>query len=119
MRISVEEIIMVEASPRYWRIRLKVAYSDEFTKEAWDRDEVGVWYGAWTSHDLTDALDRNASDPSAYLMELPSQRALGWNNLDVGAAIRFTRITGDDWVMVFLRESQEIGLAQVCSELSS
>jgi hypothetical protein len=98
---------------------MKVGYSDDFTRDAWDRGEVGVWYGAWSARDLEDALAENSSDPSAYLKELPSQLALGWSSLDVGPAVRFRNITSNDWVVIFLRKDQEIGLAQVCSELNS
>src|ERR1700733_14798091 len=104
---------------RYWRVRVKVGYSDDFTKEAWDRDEVGVWYGAWSASDLEDALRENSSDPSAYLKELPCQLDLGWDSVDVGPAVRFRNITSNDWVVVFLRNDQEIGLAHVCSEVKS
>jgi hypothetical protein len=38
----------------YWRIRLKNEQG-EFTRQAWDRDQVGIWYGAWSVDDLKNA----------------------------------------------------------------
>jgi hypothetical protein len=36
---------MAEDDTRCWRIPMKVEYEHEHTREAWERDEIGIWYG--------------------------------------------------------------------------
>jgi hypothetical protein len=109
----------------YWRIRLKDGNRRDFSGDAWDRNEVGIWYGAWSAPDLENAIQgsTNTGDISAYLSDLPAQRNLGWNgNLQAGyvnTALRFRNIPNGDWVVLYLSASQEIGLATICSELGS
>ena len=42
---------------RYWRIRMKYG-GEELTREAWERNEVGIWYGSWTAEELESARKR-------------------------------------------------------------
>jgi hypothetical protein len=35
------------AEVKYWRVRMKYGACEELTREAWNRNEIGIWYGAW------------------------------------------------------------------------
>src|SRR5581483_6676759 len=65
------------AEDTYWRIRMREGeFSTDHSQEAWDRNEVGIWYGAWSAEDFAKA--ESSKDVAAYLSKLPEQRALGW-----------------------------------------
>jgi hypothetical protein len=105
--------------PAYWRVRLKVRSESgerELSRSAWDRDEVGIWYGAWTPQDLEAANSRssNRMEIAASLTELRAQRDLGWKVTAsyVDTARRFKDISDEDWVVLYLSDKQEIGLAK-------
>ncbi|HEX5452939.1 MAG TPA: hypothetical protein VFX06_04035 [Stellaceae bacterium] len=104
-----------------WRIRVKVGKIDDYTREAWDRCEVGVWYGAWSAQDFRDAVSQKNVASATYLRNLPDQKNLAWNESDsfFYPAIKFGNIPNGDWIVVFLRETQEIGVAQICAEIQS
>jgi hypothetical protein len=83
----------------YWRMRLKAGDYGEFSRRAWDRDEIGVWYGSWTAEDLKAASSPSSTrgEIAANLSALQAQRDLGW---DVSAswvdtAQRFKRIASE------------------------
>jgi hypothetical protein len=89
-------------------------------REAWNRDEVGVWYGAWSHQDWEEA-SRHAK-PFEYLKALPVQRELNWpgglSKAAFDTARRFmTDVTEGDWVLVFFGES--LHLARVRSSALS
>jgi hypothetical protein len=48
---------------RYWRVRMKVAGWHDRSEAAWERGEVGIWYGAWTASDWREARRINPGDP--------------------------------------------------------
>lgn len=102
---------------KYWRLRMK--YDDvDLSRDAWERDEVGIWYGAWSASDLKHALQTD--NPAKYLGGLPVQDRLGWKPSPsyIGAARRFAQqVTSQDWVVVFFDDT--LHLARVCSEVSS
>jgi hypothetical protein len=108
---------------RYWRIRLNTQGQGEFSRRAWDRNEVGVWYGAWTVNDLDAAFSRssNLAGLASNLNALPAQRNLGWNVTTnyVGTAQRLKSIPEDDWVVLYLSDTREIALAKVQGPLCS
>src|SRR5262245_20449147 len=86
--------VEVETMTAYWRIRL-IAES-ECTRRAWDRNETGIWYGAWTPADFEAASSRSSTDGeiAAHLNTFPAQRDLGWE-VDAsyaGTARRFQNI---------------------------
>jgi hypothetical protein len=112
---------MAEVDARYWRIRMKVGNEHERTREAWDLDEVGIWYGAWTAQDWQEAIQRYHDDPRRHLNSLAAQQDLGWEVTKgyADAAWRFADIAETDWVVVYLRDNQTIGLARVAGKLSS
>jgi hypothetical protein len=88
----------------YWRIRIKYGAKD-FTEESWGRDEVGIWYGAWSENDLAKAEDGagNASEIAARLSDLPNQAQL-WpmKSSYVNAAIRFRSIANGAFIVCYL-----------------
>lgn len=102
---------------RIWRIRLKRA-EEEFTAEAWARDEVGIWYGAWAHQDLHRALDQG-KNAAEFLSLLPQQQELGWrvSKSYVDTAVRFSGISASDWVFVYFDE--RLHFARTCSDLQS
>src|SRR3954447_18339640 len=94
---------------RYWRVRMKVAGWRDQSEAAWNRGEVGIWYGAWTASDWRDACSVNSNDPGSILNNLPHQQELDWDfTPDIAAARRFEAIGAEDWVIVFLRQRAEI-----------
>jgi hypothetical protein len=114
----------------YWRIRLKSPDRD-CTFDAWERNEVGIWYGAWSAEDFRNADDQRRTNKQIadILNDLPAQRNLvesgAWDTPitpdSVNTALRFfNRISDGDWVVIYLEAGQRIALAQmsgaVCSE---
>ena len=98
----------------FWRVRMKVGHEFERSEAAWDRGEVGVWYGAWTADDWRRALAVDPDDPWPILRDLPHQRALDWGyDVDLSAVRRFEAIAPRDWCVVYLRSKGEIGLARI------
>jgi hypothetical protein len=61
----------------YWRIRLKNQDGD-FTGAAWERSEIGIWYGAWSAEDFRNTNDQHRSNQQIadILNELPAQQTL-------------------------------------------
>ena len=106
---------------RCWRIRVKLDVTHDYSCDAWERNEAGVWYGAFTALDLTESSERSPNDPLAYLNNLPKQRALSWkvkkSHLDT--VLRMREIPTADWVMLFLRETQTIGIARLGGSMTS
>ena len=105
-----------DAAPEgdYWRVRMKVGHQFERSEAAWDRSEVGIWYGAWTADDWRRAVAKHPSDPWQLLRDLPGQLALGWDGaVNVSVVRRFEGIGPHEWCMVYLRGRREIGLARL------
>ncbi len=104
----------------FWRVRMKVSHQFDWSTEAWDHGQVGVWYGAWTATEWLDARLVQPNDPWAVLRELPHQQELGWDfTPDLAAVRRLEAIGPEDWVVVFLRDRGEIGLARLAPGLHS
>jgi hypothetical protein len=53
-----------------WRIRLNDEYGNNFSQDAWDRNQVGVWYGAWSVEDFETAKlkSSNSTDIAAEMV---------------------------------------------------
>jgi hypothetical protein len=103
-----------------WRIRMK--YGDrDYTEEAWDRNEVGLWYGGWAAEELEAGISNDPTRLEAFLSSCPSQRALQWlvPKSFVQTVLRFREISTADWVLVYLRGKREIGLARIASNIQS
>jgi hypothetical protein len=47
---------MKPSEERHWRIRKKYAATEDLSPQAWEGNEVGIWYGASTTQDFGDAL---------------------------------------------------------------
>ncbi len=104
------------AEPRYWRIRIKYGGEEDLTREAWQRNEIGVWYGAWSGKDLKSAL--NSDNPERELTRANKQAGLNWAvGSYANTAARFAGIDTQDWVIVYFDET--LGLARVCSDVLS
>lgn len=112
--------------PRYWRIRGR--YGDEdLSEKAWDRNECGIWYGAWTPEDWREAmLLDGVKKQRAFLADLPTQKRLeletpswasGFTKSCFDTARRFAGITEADWVVFYFR--QGLHLARLQPELES
>src|ERR1035438_1376748 len=102
---------------RYWRIRMKDGSRTDWFPNAWDRDEVGIWYGAWSADDF--AAMPSTDDRVKYLNDLPAQRELNWpiSSAYVDAAARFNGIHGEDWIFGYCGE--HLCLARVTGEMQS
>jgi hypothetical protein len=105
----------------YWRIRLK--HDGDVSRQAWDRNEIGIWYGAWTANEFEAASSRSSTsrDVAVDLSALQGQRDLGWNVSAsyVDTARRFKNISDEDWVVLYLSDTREIALAKVRGPLCS
>jgi PEGA domain len=112
---------MLEAE--YWRIRIKDPNQTDFSRAAWDRDEVGIWYGAWTAANFAAAREKSSTSEeiAAELNDIPAQHKLEWLLKPgvVDTARRFADMPENEWVVVYLRDLQEIGLARVHGQLCS
>lgn len=104
----------------FWRVRMKVGGQYERSTEAWDRSEVGGWYGAWTATEWEEARVAQPNDPWLILSTLPHQQELRWDfTPDFGAVRRLEAIGPEDWVVVFMRDRGEIGLARLTPGIHS
>jgi hypothetical protein len=102
---------------KYWRIRMKYGGYEELAPEAWDRGEVGIWYGAWNGRELEAAL--KSGDALDYLSRINRKRGLAW---DMSAtflhlATRFRSIDRKDWVLIYF--DGKLRLARVSGEIMS
>lgn len=102
---------------RYWRIRMKYG-NKNLAKDAWERDEVGIWYGAWSADDWARSLKR-PDRQFQYLQELPQPkgRRRKFRRTDLDTAKRFVGIMKNDWVVVFFDDA--LHLAHVHGGLHS
>jgi len=98
---------------KYWRMRCR--NDRDYSKDAWNREEVGIWYGAWSAGDWY-AATQGAASPQhqcGYLKALPHQTALGWNpalsKASFDTARRFANIADDDWVVVYFDGCLHVG----------
>lgn len=91
---------------RCWRIRMKAADRD-YTRDAWRRGEVGIWYGAWSAEDFYAATASGKTQE--FLAALPAQKDLGWKpplpKSYFDTASRFAAIAPTDWVVLYLDET--------------
>lgn len=105
---------------RFWRVRMKVRDRGDVSTTAWDRGEVGIWYGAWSAEELKRARQDNPREPWVQINGLEHQQALEWgNSLDISTIERFEKIGPDDWVVVFLSDRAQFGLAHLEPEMHS
>jgi hypothetical protein len=101
----------------YWRIRMKDGEGQDFSADGWNRDEVGIWYGAWTADDFGDAL--KSCDPLKHLAQLPHQKVFGWEPSAnfLSTARRFSEIPDGHWVVLYF--GNKLCLARLRGKLRS
>ena len=100
--------------PRHWRIRMRVGIRGDLSQEAWERAEVGVWYGGWSAEDWRQAQSLPERERVGLLTGVPHHVRLGWGpRLNVDAVYRFDAIDPADWIVVYLAKRAELGLAQL------
>ena len=101
----------------------------EFDRGAWERCEVGIWYGAWSAEDFisADVHDRTTQAVADLLNNLPAQQRLtdgAWCGDPIpGSYINparrfFHKVQEGDWAVLYLRAKGEelsaaIALAQM------
>lgn len=101
---------------QYWRIRIKFG-NEYLTRPAWERDEVGIWYGAWGAEEFEAAL--KSENSTKYLSNINIERSLNWAVPDsyLNTAKRFASIQAQDWVVVYFDSTLHLG--HISGELSS
>ena len=104
---------------RIFRIRMKVDESD-YSKDAWEDDKVGIWYGAWEPEDLKNAialLEKGKKEEALKCMaDTPKQKKLGWEYTKsfFDTCRRFKKIEAKkDWVWVYFGDEHELHLGQL------
>lgn len=87
------------------RIRMHPGQFGEYSSRAWDRGEVGIWYGGWTPEDLRRA--RKSTDGPRVLSESTGHQPLrnwsNWGNVSksyFNTAVRFADIPEEDWALM-------------------
>lgn len=105
---------------KYWRVRMKYTPTEkDWTSTAWERNEIGIWYGAWSAKDLHCAIENERNQkPEAFLSQIPIQREM-WEvpKSYVDTAKRLKGIKDDDWVFVCFNDA--LHLARVDGPLTS
>jgi hypothetical protein len=100
----------------YWRIRMKDDAQADRSEEGWKRNEVGIWYGAWTADDLAKA---GMDNPLDYLAHVPAQESLPWrlSNNSLNTARRFADIPDGHWVILYF--GSKLRVAKIRGQLRS
>jgi hypothetical protein len=101
----------------YWRIRMKDDKQADHSEEGWKRNEVGIWYGAWTADDLAKA--EKMDNPLEYLAHVRAQMSLGWSpsNNFLNTARRFAGIPDGHWVILYF--GSKLRVAKIRGQLRS
>jgi len=88
-----------------WRIRMRAGDFGDFSAQAWQRGEIGVWYGGWSADDFS--RTRNDPERRRALSESPGHQPVRvhWGLPEVptsylNTATRFADVPEDDWVLV-------------------
>jgi hypothetical protein len=91
--------------------------SEDLIREGWDRQQVGIWYGAWSADDWRAASGKQ--NPADKLSTVASQRALGWvvPKSFADTVRRFAAISNSDWVFAYF--DGELHFARLAGELRS
>lgn len=89
----------------------------DWSKTAWDKDFVGVWYGNWSVEDFREAEAK--AEPWRHLTEVNRRNGTPWpvNEPDFNTAKRFFNIREQDWVVLYFDNA--LHLAQVRGEPKS
>src|SRR5690349_15810474 len=102
---------------RYWRIRIKYGGYEDLTSEAWEKNEVGIWYGAWSSAEFRAAL--KTDNPLDHLSAVNQKHGVNWEvpASFLNNAKRFASIEPHDWIVVYFEN--KLHLAHIRSEMVS
>ncbi|MBX9658196.1 MAG: hypothetical protein K2X00_06480 [Nitrospiraceae bacterium] len=117
----------------FWRIRMRYTPEEgipnDYSKQALDHGQVGIWYGAWTADDLNDAkslgndrwaeyLNMNVSAQKSLVTQLKAEGVKGQiGKHEIDTIKRFIDIPKEDWVVVCI--GSQIHLAHVQGALES
>lgn len=103
-----------------FRIRGKDADGIDHSKCAWEKHQVGVWYGAWSPEELNEAIKRYEDEGKdaalEYMNNTPKQQELGWKytSSSFDTCRRFKEITEErDWIVVYFEDT--LCLGRLCS----
>lgn len=103
---------------KVWRVRMRYSPNGtDVTSRAWLRGEVGIWYGAWSVTDFSDAQVKGGRLED-YLNEVPVHKRLGARgklgkreidtiNRFWGAAHTSDSMSENDWVVVCSGDDEE------------
>ena len=107
---------------RFFRIRGKDADRTDHSKRAWEKHQVGVWYGAWLPEELNEAIkrcqERDKGAALEYMNNTLGQQELGWKYTPsfFDTCRRFKGITEkEDWVVVYFEDTLYLG--QLCGDI--
>ena len=107
---------------RIFRIRGKDADGTDHSKCAWEKHQVGVWYGAWSPEELNKAIERcdeEGKDAALeYMNNTSEQQKLGWKYTPsfFDTCRRFKDIKEkEDWVVVYFEDT--LCLGQLCGDI--
>lgn len=89
----------------------------DYSEDAWTRNEVGIWYGAWSAEDFEVA--RAHPNPETILNQLPAQKVIPWpvKRKTVLMVQTFCDIKPTDWVYACFGEA--IHFARIQGPLKS
>lgn len=93
-------------------------YAEEnLSRQAWEMNHVGIWYGAWDAEELRAALQTD--NPLVHLSNINTWHGLTWEvpRSFLNTANRFDTIEAEDWVVVYFDNA--LHLAHVNGELAS
>jgi hypothetical protein len=94
---------------------MKYGAYEDLNRHAWERNEIGIWYGAWGATELNTALQ--GEDPLTYLSKVNKKRGLDWEISAncLNTAKRFSSISPRDWVLLYFEGT--ICLAHIRGEV--
>lgn len=92
---------------KFWRVRMRYTPQkgdNDFSEKAWERGQVGIWYGAWSADDYYKAqtpkqeyLNSKVPAHHGLIQKLGTKVALGRN--EINTIERFIRMPQSDWVV--------------------
>jgi len=116
-----------------WRVRMHAGEFGDYSEEAWQRGEIGVWYGGWSADDFLRA--RNSPEGHRTLSQSAGHQPIRkhWGSPgDVpksffDTAVRFAAIPERDWILLAFKAPSSgndkpsycLGLGHLDNELLS
>jgi hypothetical protein len=91
---------------------------EDFSRRAWDKGLVGIWYGSWTPDDLEKAYGKSrpidAKSVRNRLNALMSKSGSSIGNNGIHAVIRFDDLPNGAWVFAYF--DRTLHFAQIADE---